>query len=101
MKVFKNFKEVAQVRPGFSIEAIYGGALLGIAGADFIAFYDWTTATVGTSDCRHPAHPATSNHARSTAQRHHRIMCTQQPCPLCCTGPATLRIHSTHPARCH
>ena len=46
MKVFKNFKEVAQVRPGFSIEAIYGGALLGIAGADFIAFYDWTTATV-------------------------------------------------------
>jgi coatomer subunit beta' len=46
VKIFKNFKEVAQVRPGFSIEAIYGGALLGIAGADFIAFYDWTTATV-------------------------------------------------------
>lgn len=46
MKVFKNFKEVSQVRPGFSIEAIYGGALLGIAGADFIAFYDWTTGTV-------------------------------------------------------
>jgi Coatomer WD associated region len=46
VKVFKNFKEVAQVRPGFSIEAIYGGALLGIAGADFIAFYEWTTATV-------------------------------------------------------
>ena len=56
MKVFKNFKEVAQVRPGFSIEAIYGGALLGIAGADFIAFYDWTTATVGVSDSWHPAH---------------------------------------------
>ena len=55
MKVFKNFKEVAQVRPGFSIEAIYGGALLGIAGADFIAFYDWTTATVGPSDALHPA----------------------------------------------
>jgi Coatomer WD associated region len=56
VKVFKNFKEVAQVRPGFSIEAIYGGALLGIAGADFIAFYDWTTATVGTAAVQHTAH---------------------------------------------
>lgn len=50
MKIFKNFKEVAQVRPGFSIEAIYGGGLLGIAGADFIAFYDWNTATVWILD---------------------------------------------------
>jgi coatomer subunit beta' len=54
VKIFRNFKEVAQVRPGFSIEAIYGGALLGIAGADFIAFYDWTTATVSTLHALHP-----------------------------------------------
>lgn len=44
--VFKNFKEVATIRPGFAIKAIFGGALLGIATPDFIAFYDWNTQAV-------------------------------------------------------
>ncbi len=63
VKVFKNFKEVSQVKPGYSIEAIYGGALLGIAGADFVAFYDWNSGTVrlllhapGFSKQKNPIH---------------------------------------------
>lgn len=46
VKVFKNFKEVAAIRPGFTVEAIHGGALLGVVGADAITFYDWNTQTV-------------------------------------------------------
>ena len=46
MKVFKNFKEVQTLKPGFSVERIFGGAMLGIAGSDFVCFYDWTAAKV-------------------------------------------------------
>ncbi len=46
VKVFKNFKEVTAIRPGFTVEAIHGGALLGVVGADAITFYDWATQTV-------------------------------------------------------
>eukprot|EP00884_Botryococcus_braunii_P001163 jgi/Botrbrau1/11047/Bobra.92_2s0018.1 len=46
VKVFKNFKETAALRPGFAAEGIYGGALLGIRSSDFICFYDWTTTKV-------------------------------------------------------
>lgn len=46
MKIFRNFKEVQAVKPGFSVERIFGGALLGITGADFICFYDWVQAKV-------------------------------------------------------
>jgi coatomer subunit beta' len=46
VKSFKNFKEVQTLKPGFSIEHIFGGALLGVAGADFVCFYDWALAKV-------------------------------------------------------
>lgn len=46
VKVFKNFKEVASLRPGYLVQAIYGGALLGVAGTDFIAFYDWDSQAI-------------------------------------------------------
>ena len=46
VKVFKNFKEVATVKPGFSAERIFGGALLAIAGTDFVCFYDWAQTKV-------------------------------------------------------
>lgn len=37
----KTFKERKSMRPTYAAEAIYGGALLGVCGADFICFYDW------------------------------------------------------------
>ncbi|KND01211.1 uncharacterized protein SPPG_04301 [Spizellomyces punctatus DAOM BR117] len=45
VKVFKNFKEKTDVviRPTYSAEGIYGGALLGIRGSNFLNFYDWET----------------------------------------------------------
>ena len=46
VKIFKNFKEAATLRLGYIIDAIHGGTLLGIAGADFIIFYDWETQAV-------------------------------------------------------
>jgi coatomer subunit beta' len=46
VKSFKNFKEEQTLKPGFSIEHIFGGALLGVAGADFVCFYDWALAKV-------------------------------------------------------
>lgn len=42
IRVFdKTFKERKSIRPPFAAEAIYGGALLAVAGADFICFYNW------------------------------------------------------------
>ena len=46
MKIFKNFKEASRIKPGFVVGAIHGGALLGLQGADFIAFYDWASGSV-------------------------------------------------------
>ena len=37
----KMFKERKSMRPTYAAEAIYGGALLGVCGKDFICFYDW------------------------------------------------------------
>ncbi len=53
MKIFKNFKEVQTLKPGFSVERIFGGAMLGIAGSDFVCFYDWAAAKVLTAPFRH------------------------------------------------
>ncbi|KAI9093090.1 coatomer WD associated region-domain-containing protein [Phlyctochytrium arcticum] len=43
VKVFKNFKEKPDVniRPSYSAEGIFGGALLGIRSSNFLNFYDW------------------------------------------------------------
>lgn len=46
VKVFKNFKEVHTLRPGFSAEGLYGGTLLAVRSNDFICFYDWSTLKV-------------------------------------------------------
>ncbi|EIE20843.1 coatomer protein complex, beta prime [Coccomyxa subellipsoidea C-169] len=44
VRIFRNFKEVAQVKPGFNVEEIHGGTLLAVRSADFVCFYDWATA---------------------------------------------------------
>ena len=44
VKIFKNFKERAQVKIDFSAEAIYGGACLGIKGGGGLTFFAWDTA---------------------------------------------------------
>ncbi|KAF3543663.1 hypothetical protein DY000_02010363 [Brassica cretica] len=41
----KNFQEKRSIRPTFSVEKIFGGALLAMCSNDFICFYDW-------ADCR-------------------------------------------------
>ncbi|KOM44545.1 hypothetical protein LR48_Vigan05g215000 [Vigna angularis] len=42
IKIFsKNFQEKRSVRPTFSAERIFGGALLAMCSNDFICFYDW------------------------------------------------------------
>lgn len=42
IKIFsKTFQEKKNIRPTFSAEHIYGGALLAICSNDFICFYDW------------------------------------------------------------
>ena len=46
VRLFRNFKETAVLKPGFAVEEIYGGALLGVRSADFVCFYDWNTAKV-------------------------------------------------------
>ncbi len=46
VRIFRNFKEVAQVKPGFNVEEIHGGTLLAVRSADFVCFYDWATAKV-------------------------------------------------------
>ncbi|KAJ1562877.1 Coatomer subunit beta' [Nowakowskiella sp. JEL0078] len=45
IKLFKSFKEKTNVniKPSFSAEGIFGGALLGIRGSNFLNFYDWET----------------------------------------------------------
>ncbi|KJE89459.1 coatomer subunit beta [Capsaspora owczarzaki ATCC 30864] len=43
IKIFRNFKERKVIKPDFSAEGIFGGALLGIRASNFIAFYDWET----------------------------------------------------------
>lgn len=47
----RNFKEALNVKPGFSVEGIHGGQLLGVRGTDFIAFYDWATGKVRRRWC--------------------------------------------------
>jgi len=48
IKVFKNFKEKnVLIKPAYSAEGIFGGALLGVRSSQFLNFYDWETgATV-------------------------------------------------------
>ncbi|KAJ3354080.1 hypothetical protein HDU83_005897 [Entophlyctis luteolus] len=45
IKVFKNFKEKTsvQIKPSYSAEGIFGGALLGVRSNSFLNFYDWDT----------------------------------------------------------
>ncbi|KAJ3079466.1 Coatomer subunit beta' [Rhizoclosmatium hyalinum] len=45
IKVFKSFKEKTnvQIKPSYSAEGIYGGALLGVRSNSFLNFYDWET----------------------------------------------------------
>ena len=74
VKIFKNFKEVQTVKPGFAAERIFGGALLAIAGADFICFYDWTQAKVRrrrrASPCTDPwMGPCTGMHRLGSSVR--------------------------------
>jgi len=46
IRVFKNFKETQSFKPPFSAEALFGGNLIGIAGNDFIVFYDWAECSL-------------------------------------------------------
>lgn len=42
IKIFgKNFQEKKSIRPTFSAERIFGGALLAMCSNDFVCFYDW------------------------------------------------------------
>jgi len=43
VKIFKNFKEKATLRPDGGCEAIYAGHLLGVKSSSGLAFYDWET----------------------------------------------------------
>ncbi|KAJ3414822.1 Coatomer subunit beta' [Chytridiales sp. JEL 0842] len=45
VKLFKNGKEKTnvQIKPTYSAEGIYGGALLGVRSNSFLNFYDWET----------------------------------------------------------
>lgn len=44
IRVFKSFKEKAvNIKPNFSIDGIFGGALIGVKGSGFLCFYDWDT----------------------------------------------------------
>jgi len=44
VKLFRNFKEAAALRPDFAVEGLAGGALLSLRAPDFVVFYDWATA---------------------------------------------------------
>uniref|UniRef100_A0A914HZL6 Coatomer subunit beta' n=1 Tax=Globodera rostochiensis TaxID=31243 RepID=A0A914HZL6_GLORO len=46
VKVFKNFKEVLQIRPDIMLEGINGGHLLAARSAGSLLFYDWDTGHV-------------------------------------------------------
>mmetsp|Transcript_423 Transcript_423/g.771 ORF Transcript_423/g.771 Transcript_423/m.771 type:complete len:927 (-) Transcript_423:1657-4437(-) len=39
----KSFNERNTLKPAFPVEGLSGGSLIGLRGADFIAFYDWET----------------------------------------------------------
>jgi|EP00360_Condylostoma_magnum_P000104 coatomer subunit beta' len=39
-------EEKLNIRPGFNIEGIFGGFLLGIKSDDSICFYDWESGAV-------------------------------------------------------
>lgn len=43
VKIFKNFKERAQLKLDFSAEGLYGGPLLAVRGASSLTFFDWET----------------------------------------------------------
>jgi coatomer subunit beta' len=42
ISVFVDFKEAFSFKPSFAVEEIYGGRLLGVRGAEYICFFDWT-----------------------------------------------------------
>jgi coatomer subunit beta' len=45
LKIFKNFKEHAELRPRLcTAEGVFGGALVAVKGPDCVVFYDWETA---------------------------------------------------------
>ncbi|KMS93881.1 hypothetical protein BVRB_026980, partial [Beta vulgaris subsp. vulgaris] len=46
IKIFKNFTEHRAFRPPYSVEGIFGGALLGMRSNDFVDFYDWETCSI-------------------------------------------------------
>lgn len=47
IKIFnKNFQERKAIRPTFSAEGIYGGALLAVRSNDFVCFYDWAECRI-------------------------------------------------------
>jgi coatomer subunit beta' len=47
IKIFsKTFQERKSIRPTFSAEGIYGGALLAVRSNDFVCFYDWAECRV-------------------------------------------------------
>ncbi len=42
IKLFRDFKERQTISLGYTADAIYGGAMLGVrSGQDFVFFYDW------------------------------------------------------------
>eukprot|EP00798_Chlamydomonas_sp_ICE-L_P021129 gene21129-28016_t len=41
VKLFKSFQEKSTLSIDYSAEGVYGGALIGVKGQDFIVFYDW------------------------------------------------------------
>lgn len=41
VKIFKNFKERAQVKLDFSAEGLFGGSLLAVRGSSTLSFFDW------------------------------------------------------------
>ena len=43
VKLFKNFKEKATLKPDYGCESIFGGHLLGVKSSMGLAFYDWET----------------------------------------------------------
>lgn len=47
IKIFnKNFQERKAIRPTFSAEGIYGGALLAVRSNEFVCFYDWAECRI-------------------------------------------------------
>ena len=60
-RLYKNFKEFEQIKPGFAIEEIHGGALLGVRSQDFVCFYDWNTGQVCSPTAHSTSTPAPGN----------------------------------------